>query len=47
MFLAYYDESGDDGFPQTSSQLFVLTAVYQHHLVWKENYERVKAAARE
>ena len=43
MFLVYYDESGDDGFPQTSSPLFVLTAVYQHHLVWKENYERIKA----
>ncbi len=44
MFLAYYDESGDDGSPpQTSSPLFVLTALYQHHLVWKENYERVKA----
>lgn len=47
MFLAYYDESGDDGYPETSSPLFVLTAVYQHHLVWKENYERVKAFKRQ
>ena len=43
MFIVYYDESGDDGFPETSSPLFVLTALYQHHLNWKENYERVKA----
>ena len=43
MFISYYDESGDDGFPSTSSPLFVLTAMYQHHLNWKENYERVKA----
>jgi hypothetical protein len=43
VFIAYYDESGDDGFPITSSPLFVLTALYQHHLNWKENYERAKA----
>lgn len=42
MFLAYYDESGDDGYPNTSSPLFTLSVVYQHHLVWKENYETVK-----
>lgn len=47
MFLVYYDESGDDGYPQTSSPLFVLSAVYQHHLVWKENYERIKAFKRQ
>lgn len=43
MFIAYYDESGDDGFPVTSSPLFILSAVYQHHLSWKQNYERIKA----
>jgi hypothetical protein len=47
MFIAYYDESGDDGFPITSSPLFVLTALYQHHLNWKENYERIKAFKRQ
>jgi hypothetical protein len=47
MFIAYYDESGDDGFPITSSPLFVLTALYQHHLNWKENYERAKAFKRQ
>ena len=47
MFIAYYDESGDDGFPNTSSPLFVLSALYQHHLNWKDNYERVKAFKRQ
>lgn len=47
MFLAYYDESGDDGHPKTSSPFFVLSVVYQHHLVWKENYERVKEFKRQ
>lgn len=28
MYLAYIDESGDDGFPKYSSQVFVLTACY-------------------
>ncbi len=41
MFLAYYDETGDDGYPKTSSPLFVLTAVYMHHQVWKENFYKV------
>lgn len=39
MRLAYYDESGDDGFPEYSAPLFVLTAVYMHYLSWKENYQ--------
>ncbi len=47
MYLAYYDESGDDGFPVTSSPLFVLSAVYQHDLVWKQNFEVVKAFKRQ
>jgi len=47
MYLAYYDESGDDGHPVTSSPLFILSVVYQHHLVWKENYEVVKKFKRQ
>ena len=42
MFIAYYDESGDDGFPQYSSPLFVLTAIYQHYQNWKDNYQMVR-----
>lgn len=42
MYLAYFDESGDDGFPKYSSKLFVLTSFYLHHQKWKENFELVK-----
>lgn len=41
MFICYFDESGDDGFPKYSSNLFVLTSIYMHHLLWKDNYEKV------
>jgi Protein of unknown function (DUF3800) len=47
MYLAYYDESGDDGHQPTSSPLFTLSVVYQHHLVWKDNYETVKKFKRQ
>ena len=39
MYLAYFDESGDDGYPKYSSELFVLTSIYMHYQNWKENYE--------
>lgn len=35
MFLIYFDESGDDGWPG-SSKLFILTSIYLHHQNWKE-----------
>jgi hypothetical protein len=47
MYLAYYDESGDDGHPHTSSPLFTLSVAYQHHLAWKDNYETVKKFKRQ
>ncbi len=43
MYLAYYDESGDDGWPKTSTDVFVLSAVYMHHLDWKENHQKMHA----
>lgn len=42
MYIAYYDESGDDGFPQYSSQFFVLSALYLHHLNWRKVYETIQ-----
>jgi len=39
MYLAYLDESGDDGFPEYSSKLFVLTALYFVHHTWRELFE--------
>nr|PZN02414.1 MAG: hypothetical protein DIU66_09700 [Bacillota bacterium] len=42
MYIAYFDESGDDGYPKYSSELFVLTSVYMDESVWKDNYNIVK-----
>lgn len=42
MYLAYFDESGDDGLPG-SSPLFVLSCVYMHHQFWKENFNRAQS----
>lgn len=39
MHVVYYDESGDDGFPQYASPLFVLAGVYCPALDWRENFE--------
>jgi len=47
VYIAYYDESGDDGYPQYSSPLFVLSACYLHHLNWKDCYEALHEFRRE
>jgi hypothetical protein len=36
VYLAYYDEAGDDGYPKFSSKIFVLSACYLHYLNWKD-----------
>lgn len=41
MYIAYYDESGDDGYPKYSSSLFVLSAAYLHYLNWRETFETI------
>lgn len=41
MYISYFDETGDDGFPQYSSELFVLTSIYLHYQNWKKIYERI------
>ena len=41
MYICYFDETGDDGYPQYSSELFVLTSVYGHYQDWKKNYEKI------
>lgn len=40
MYLAYFDETGDDGYPKYSSELFVLTSVYLHYQNWKDLYKK-------
>ncbi len=41
MYITYYDESGDDGFPTTSSPLFVLTALYLEHQDWQQVFGNI------
>lgn len=47
MYLAYYDEAGDDGFPRYSSPLFVFSACYLHHLYWKPTFEALQELRRQ
>jgi hypothetical protein len=42
MFILYYDESGDDGFPRYSSPLFVLSTNYIHDSRWREAFEKIR-----
>lgn len=42
MYIAYFDETGDDGYPKYSSELFVLTSLYMHEEEWKNNYNMIK-----
>lgn len=41
MFIVDYDESGDDGYPPSSSPLFILSCVYLDHRGWKAAYEQI------
>lgn len=41
MFIAYFDESGDDGYPKYSSDLFVLSSVYLHHSNWQDIHQKI------
>lgn len=42
MYLVYFDESGDDGYPKYSSELFVLTSGYFHHQKWHEIFNSIR-----
>lgn len=41
MYISYFDESGDDGYPKYSTPYFILTSIYMHHNTWKDNYEKL------
>lgn len=41
MYISYFDESGDDGYPVKSSELFILTNIYMYNLYWQENYDTI------
>ena len=46
MHIVYYDESGDDGFPEYSSQFFILTAIYSHYLNWTPEFDAIRVFRR-
>jgi hypothetical protein len=41
------DETGDYGFPKTSSYLFILTSIYFHHQSWQSNYAQISEFRRD
>ena len=47
LFISYFDESGDDGFPKYSSPIFLLTSIYMPHVKWKENYNKITEGRRQ
>jgi hypothetical protein len=40
MYISYFDETGDDGYPKRTTDLFVLTSCYGHRLNWQANYQK-------
>lgn len=40
--IAYFDESGDDGVVNYSSETFILSALYMHASDWNNNYQLLK-----
>ena len=47
MYIAYFDETGDDGFPKYSSELFVLTSVYLNDSEWKDTFSIIREFRKE
>ena len=37
--IAYFDESGDDGLKNYSSETFILTSLYMHASNWNDNFQ--------
>ena len=40
--IAYFDESGDDGLKNFSSETFILTSLYMHASNWNDNFQLLK-----
>lgn len=41
MVITYFDESGDDGYPKYSSELFVMSCIYMTDDQWQKNFDRM------
>lgn len=41
-YIAYFDETGDDGATTASSDFFVLTSLYMSTECWQKNFDKIK-----
>lgn len=46
-YIAYFDETGDDGITTKSSSEFVLSSIYMPSEKWQENYDKFKSFRKE
>ena len=46
-YIAYFDETGDDGVTINSSDHFILTSLYMPAESWKQNFEKMRILRRE
>ena len=46
-YIAYFDETGDDGANTSSSSQFVLTSIYMSADAWQINFDIIRAARKE
>ena len=46
-YIAYFDETGDDGANTLSSEEFVLTSIYMNSNSWQKNYDIIRGFRKE
>ena len=46
-YIAYFDETGDDGITTKSSSEFVLSSIYMPSEKWQENFDKFKSFRKE
>ena len=46
-YIAYFDETGDDGVTMNSSDHFILTSLYMPAESWQQNFEKMRILRRE
>ena len=46
-YLAYFDETGDDGITLSSSDHFILTSLYMPAEKWQSNFDKIKQLRRQ
>ena len=46
-YIAYFDETGDDGANTSSSKYFILTSIYMPVSEWQSNFNKIRAVKQE